>query len=201
MYYPKSQIRTGLYTQDPKFLAYADTQEVYQGFYWKTSQGKYYAGSGPEDMPNRELVLQGNQNTTALQQEPASFNTKLPTGVPAIDNNTSFSTQIIPIFGLTLPTADDYSLGYFNRYFCTKITESTYFEITQDTYKQLSNKNPKYLWEFYNQAEITWVLTGNIEEVFNKNKAQVQLASVMSNMPSLGEYFKNNYTKYYKKTV
>lgn len=201
MYFPKSQIRTGLHTGNSSNFIYVDTRQIYKGFYWKTSQGKFYAGTGPQEQPVREIYL-----TTAVttESEPAQYtvtSNKITSEVAAVNNMRVSDTQYMPVFGLTLPTDSDYNTGYFNRYFCTKVLDSAYFEITKDTYQQLTLKSPNWLWELYNQVEVTWVLTGNIEDVYTKNKAQVQLASTKSNMPSLDKYIKNNYTKYYKRTV
>jgi hypothetical protein len=55
MYYPKSQITPNLYTNGNEFVL-STTQEVYSGFYYKISTGKFYTGRNQDDKPNIELL-------------------------------------------------------------------------------------------------------------------------------------------------
>ena len=50
MYFPKSQITTDLYTNGKEFI-YINSNTEYIGFYFKTSNGKYYTGKNPNDSP------------------------------------------------------------------------------------------------------------------------------------------------------
>ena len=43
MYYPKSQVKTGLYTNGNEY-ALITTQKEYVGYYFETSSGKKYTG-------------------------------------------------------------------------------------------------------------------------------------------------------------
>ena len=54
MYYPKSQVKTNLYSNNN--FAILATRELYTGPYWKNSSGKYYTGATPQDLPTQELV-------------------------------------------------------------------------------------------------------------------------------------------------
>ena len=51
MYFPKSQITTDLYTNGKEFI-YINSNTEYIGFYFKTSNGKYYTGKNPNDSPD-----------------------------------------------------------------------------------------------------------------------------------------------------
>jgi hypothetical protein len=58
MYYPLSQITTNLYTNGDEFT-YNDTDNVaqsYTGNYFKTSDGKFFTGKTPQDVPTTELT-------------------------------------------------------------------------------------------------------------------------------------------------
>jgi hypothetical protein len=55
MYYPKSQITPNLYTNGNEFVL-STTQEVYSGFYYKISNGKFYTGRNQDDKPNIEIL-------------------------------------------------------------------------------------------------------------------------------------------------
>ena len=46
-YYPKSQIKTGLYTKGNEFII-SNNKESYKGYYWVTSTGEFYTGKTPD---------------------------------------------------------------------------------------------------------------------------------------------------------
>ena len=46
MYYPKSQVKTGLYTNGDEYVI-KGTNEFYTGNYYETSDGKKFAGLSP----------------------------------------------------------------------------------------------------------------------------------------------------------
>jgi hypothetical protein len=46
MYYPKSQIKTNLYTDGNKYIL-STTKEGYTGFYYEISTGQKYTGENP----------------------------------------------------------------------------------------------------------------------------------------------------------
>jgi hypothetical protein len=56
-YYPKSQIKTNLYTNGDEFVI-STTQEIYKGHYYQVSNGNKYTGKTPEDGPNILLTTQ-----------------------------------------------------------------------------------------------------------------------------------------------
>ena len=47
-YYPKSQIKTNLFTEGGQ-LEIASPGEVYTGYYWQTSKNEYFTGRNPSD--------------------------------------------------------------------------------------------------------------------------------------------------------
>ena len=55
MYYPKSQIKTNLYTNGDEYVI-ESTQIPYTGYYYLTSTGKAFTGKTPDDKPNQELI-------------------------------------------------------------------------------------------------------------------------------------------------
>ena len=48
MYIPKSQIKSNLYTEGTEFIR-VDNNLPYNGYYYKTSKGKFYTGKTPEE--------------------------------------------------------------------------------------------------------------------------------------------------------
>ena len=54
MYIPKNRIITDLKTSPNEFV-YKGTNTFYNGFYWKSYDGKIYTGKNPNDFPTREI--------------------------------------------------------------------------------------------------------------------------------------------------
>ena len=54
-YYPKSQIKTDLFTNGKEFIR-SDNGQLYVGSYWKTSNGEVFSGKTPEDRPYVKLL-------------------------------------------------------------------------------------------------------------------------------------------------
>ena len=63
MYYPKTQIETGLYSKGT--LIVKSTSKPYSGPYFSTYDNKYFSGNNPNDGPNIEL-LKPKQTSTEL---------------------------------------------------------------------------------------------------------------------------------------
>ena len=70
-YYPKSQIIPNLYASDGVndriggTLLLSTTKETYTGFFWATSDGKYFTGKTPSDKPNIELIKDNSDESTS----------------------------------------------------------------------------------------------------------------------------------------
>jgi hypothetical protein len=217
MYVPKSRIVTNLYT-NTKELVLKDTQEYYTGFYYKTFNGKYYTGKTPNDPPNDELV---KVEDTAVTFEPNQPQNEIAYGdfptifdsldTPGYDSsmvvkyallqgvNLNESTRkFLPSQFFSNPTAEDYTLGSFTRYFCVKINQPTYLELNEKDFKALTNQDNKYLWEPYLPFSTQWTLVGNEREVFNTNRNIVLLTERRLKIRGLGMFLKENYLKFYK---
>jgi hypothetical protein len=199
MYFPKSQIKPNLYTNGGEF-SIATTNQEYIGYYFKTSTGKYYTGRNQDDRPNEEL--------TSLIIDTTTSNTPLSieSAVIVVDPIYSYVTNIpvsstltfIPIYSPTSPTQQDYQNGEFQRYFCKKTNQIQYIEINLDQFSKLKAKDPQIEFSLYEPFTITWILTGNKENVAKVNKNIVELAEKRNRLPKLGEYLKFDYLKYYK---
>jgi hypothetical protein len=196
MYYPKSQIKTNLYT-DGKEFSLSSTKEAYMGYYYETSTGQQYTGRTPQDGPN--ILIQHSDsypNPLIENQSTPPEEIVLLQSAEYVDPNI-LSTRALPVFNLTLPTNQDKQNGQFNRYFCKKTNELKYLEISQDTYQQLKNRDSKIAWDLYTPAIVLWVIQGNQTQVFNSNKATVQ--ALEQNLPWYGftQYFQDKFLKYY----
>jgi hypothetical protein len=196
MYYPKSQIKTNLYTNGNEFSTPA-SNEGYKGYYYETSTGQQYTGRNPQDGPNILLQRSDSYPNPLIENQstPPEEIVLLPS-TEYVDPN-ALSTRALPVFNLTLPTDQDKINGQFNRYFCKKNNELKYLEISKDTYQQLQNKDPKIAWDFYTPAIVLWIIQGNQNQVFLSNKATVQ--ALEQNIPWYGfsQYFQDKFLKYY----
>jgi hypothetical protein len=196
MYYPKSQIKTNLYTNG-NLLSLSTTQESYTGYYYETSTGQQYTGKTPQDGPN--ILLQTANFITNPEVENQFTPPEEIVLLPSSDytDPNPLTVRIIPIFNPTLPTDQDKVNGQFNRYFCKKNNEIKYLEIDKNTYQQLLQKDSKIAWDLYTPAIVLWVIQGDQTQVFNSNKATVQ--ALEQNLPWYGftQYFQDKFLKYY----
>lgn len=195
MYYPKSQIKTNLYTNGNEFIN-SITQLPYQGYYYETSTGQQYTGKTPKDGPN--ILLATSPEYSLLDNSPfSSVEEIFPLQSPDYIDPNPLSIRTIPSFNLTLPTDQDKVNGQFNRYFCKKNNEIKYLEIDKDTYQKLQNKDPKIAWDLYTPVIILWVIQGNQTQVFNSNKATVQAIEQNAKWHGFTQYFQDKFLKYY----
>jgi hypothetical protein len=202
MYYPKSQIKTNLYSESNEYTL--PNGDIYQGFYYKTSTGQYFTGKTPDDRPNVQifpLVQFFNEpeiryNISIPYNVDAEFDSPLVyEGGTPIDSS---KVQIIPTYIPTTPTLQDYQIGEFRRYFCKKTNEIQYVEINKTQYDLLIVKSPDILWQLYFPFNLPWQITGDREQVARTNKNIVELTSQRLRLPKFGDYLNNNYLKYYR---
>jgi hypothetical protein len=192
-YFPLSQIKTNLYSNGE--FVQSNNQELYTGYYWKNSLGKYYTGKSPQDEPTIELlpIPDSFRQTDIIESTPS-----LDTITYSDTTQTQTPTSNIPPYFATLPTEQDYQIGEFRRYFCKKSNEILYIEISKTSYDLLETKSDSLLWQLYIPFNLPWRLTGTKEEAFRINRNITALTSQRLQLPKLGEYLKNNYLKYYK---
>jgi hypothetical protein len=196
MYYPKSQIKTNIFTNGSE-LVNSITQEGYQGYYYEISTGQQFTGKNPQDGPNillisseaSEYTFNDNQKTPPGEIVPLQSPDYTPTNIPTV--------RSIPLFNPTLPTSQDNQNGQFSRYFCKKNNETRYLEIDQNTYKQLQSKDPKIAWDLYTPVIVLWIIQGNQTQVFNSNKATVQAIETNAKWTGFTQYFQDKFLKYY----
>ena len=220
MYYPKSQITPNLYTNGGEFVS-VSTQSDYSGYYFKISTGKYYTGRNQDDRPNVELI----PITPLSQGTDSPPNLSTTVNVLSLDNLNFLPTQyevntdrvlnyfalqnldpynppksFLPYYSSVLPTSQDYQNGEFQRYFCKKTNEIQYIEINLDQFTKLKAQDPQILYQLYQPFTITWILTGNKDQVAKTNKNIVELASFKQKLPRFGDYLKFDYLKYYNQS-
>jgi hypothetical protein len=209
-YYPLSQITPNLYTNGDEFIN--NTGEPYIGYYYKVSNGRFFAGRIPNAiLGNIEIVrstLQNNITPSVLYQETSiniinASNASADIDLEVIEYNNITNSKylpdtLLPYYNPQLPIQQDYQNTEFTRFFCKKTNEIIYIEIDKDQYDKLSIKNPQILWQLYEPFNITWQLTGDKQQVAKVNKNMVELTSFRLKLPSFNLYIKEDYTKYYQ---
>ena len=55
MYFPKSQIIENLYTNGGELKPF-NTETEYTGYYFRTSDNRFFSGKNPDDTPNVPLI-------------------------------------------------------------------------------------------------------------------------------------------------
>jgi len=205
MYFPKSQITSNLYTNGNEFVL-STTQEIYIGFYFKTSTGKIFTGKTPDDHPNIELIpLISNENILAPLDNSFQSNYSTTTNVFEQSNEIYLDlkskiplVKFIPTYSPTLPTPQDYQNGEFQRYFCKKTNEIKYIEINKEQFDKLVAQDPQIEFSLYQPFTITWIISGDKDTVAKTNRNIVELASFRQKLPRLADYLRFDYTKYLK---
>jgi hypothetical protein len=201
MYFPLSQITTNLYTSGGEFqypVSSGKTNLNYTGNYFKTSDGRYFTGKTPQDVPNDEIVLVRKEyfNTSnPSYPTPSSYIT-----VPKVYSNVNpslFLGNNAPKISIPFPTQSDYATGEFQRYFLKKRINYTYLEVDQQTYENIYNQNPNSQYELYQAKSISWILTGKLLEVYKINYNITELVEKRDEWLGFSRFFKNNFTKYF----
>jgi hypothetical protein len=203
MYIPLNRLITNLQTNQGEFV-YKDTLFPYNGYYWKSYDGKYFTGKNPNDLPSVEIILRSNSdilidiensNTTIFYNDPEIDLTFEYAPLKNIDIAT---VKLLPSQYYPTPTQDDYNLGVFTRYFVVKSNENIYLEVNKDTYNNILNQNPNWAWELYVPFTILWTLTGERDNVFITNRNITQLTEQRLKRRGLQEFLKQNYLKFYQ---
>ena len=78
-------------------------------------------------------------------------------------------------------------------------------EIDEKTYVDLITRSPYISWDQYDVTSLNWIIKGETENVYNKNKATVlEIESINSgrfpkgkNWGGFSQYFKNNFLQFY----
>ena len=210
MYYPKSQIKTDLYTNGEKFVTSKDGV-AYQGNYFSTSDGLYFTGRNPNNKPNFPLTLNQSsplspsRDTNILTyREDSSNYYNYPIGYSlalSSDITNTSTPPSLPTQTIVLPTKEEYKITEYQRYFVKKINEIIYIEITQEEYKRYVNQDINVSYQLYAPFTLPWVISGNRNNVYNVNKKTVERIQSNNLLQGFKSYFKNRYDQYFKYAV
>lgn len=198
-YYPKSQIKSNLYTKGKEYQ-YSDSQREYKGYYHITSQGQTYTGKHPGDLPNDSLdPIINIESQPFIDSQPPTISK--PTSWTYIGQgyNKNFpSPPTLPTSTYPTPQPSDYKLGEFQRYFLTKINGIKYIEINQGLFNKYLNKSKNVSYQLYSPLSISWVLTGDRKKVYEINYKTVQRIERDLELRGFIQYFKGRFDQFYK---
>ena len=217
-YYPKSQIKTNLYTNGDQYSLKVPSikflQPPYIGPYYLLYNGRAYTGKNPANPPNYTLYpLINSENFVnnligddielfdAVKLDIFQFsknNEEIINYTNILSKNSIPFKRLLPYYIPTIPTQKDYLLGSFLRYFCKKNNELKYIEIDQKQYQLFSSKSRKVAWDLYTPISTLWYLTGNESNVAKFNKELISTIERNQNWFNFTQYFQKDFSKYFK---
>lgn len=195
MYFPKSQIQTGFYSNGNLLLANDNSQ--YIGPYFITSTNEKYSGKEPNDGKNLLLIFPEEDNSLTGTTDPSS-----PILDPRFDpvnitysiltNKNKLSLPYSPISYYPILSQKDIQNGEFTRYFARKSNENIYTEISPDNFVSSTGSN------LYLTFPLQWVISGEKEKVRQINANQIQLTEKTLRINGLDQFLKYNYLQFYQ---
>lgn len=210
-YYPTSQVKTNLYTNGSEFTL--DGVD-YSGKYFVNSKGQAFTGATPQDNPVRRLKKNTNENNEnpiyllnqSKQSSPNGNYSFYTVDYPYFaatgrNYNEVASAPVKPIQEITFPTKQDYEIGELQRYFLKKSNEVQFIEVSQKQQDLFSQKNQGVQWQLYIPITISWVLEGNLKDVYNTNKNIVKLSETRNKAYGFVNYFNGRFAKFHKEEV
>jgi hypothetical protein len=195
MYYPKTQIETGLYSKGT--LIVKSTSKPYSGPYFSTYDNKYFSGNNPNDGLNIEL-LKPKQTPTELNIVTSFLgdSNNLPLDPRFSSSNITYSiltnqdkNQIpyTPTPYYPILNSIDIANGEFLRYFVKKSNENIYYEINKNQgAAAINSKN-------YIVLPLNWIIKGNRDTVLQQNSTQIAAAEIELKIVGLGKFLNYNF--------
>ena len=220
MYFPKSKIIEGLYTNGGEYV-YRQTKEEYVGYYHKFYNGKIFTGKTSKSNPTYELEL----TLEGIEKDQLSvLNTKNKIALflndpdPEVDKEQWSQSEIVTylrVKGLPTnkekpreipqsfypsPTEKDYEKTYFIRYFAAKINQKNDFiEISKKTYDKLKKEDKEWMWDRYIIFEVIWTITAETEEKVSEiNRNILYLVQRRIKRNGLIAFLGGKYSKFFK---
>lgn len=197
MYYPKSQIQTGFYSNSE--LVEVRSKQPYTGPYFKTSDGLLYSGKEPNEGKNIKLILPS--------QLPSGVSSQLSKNGIKIEDyrftttNTPYSilrgenkniTPYTPIPYYPILTDDNIQNGEFTRYFVKKSNQNSYTEINNNNFINSTSST------LYISIQLQWVISGEKENVRQINAKQIGFVEKNLQIEGLGGFLRFNYLQFYQ---
>ena len=212
-YYPKSQIKSELYTNGGEFVLKNGGAE-YRGLYYEVAGGRYFTGANADSTPTQELVLISGildvYEDGIIPKKGTNSNNAIEIGGPTqwtfnyidVNNITDGDNLTVvaqpPQAYYPQPTEEDYIVGEFERYFVKRINSNIYTEISPDDYNLYVFQSNLVQYQLYIPFTIPWDIKGILNDVRTTNENSVKLKEEELQIQGFQSYFKNNYTQYFK---
>lgn len=168
MYFPKNKIKTGL--QSDGDLVFKSTKKEYFGPYFKTYDGKFYAGSTP-NYANLVELEQTPLTFSDINSENLKNNASEDEDLRFSVGNFDYSTQLNlkqnapiprpPEPYYSQPSPQDYRNGSYIRYYAKRTNYTEYIEIDSETYNGLKSESPFLLWPLYDCLYMVYSLNSS----------------------------------------
>ena len=204
MYFPKTQVKTNLYTKGGEYVT-LDSNTPYRGYYYETSTGEYFSGRTPNETPSFRLIKDISNEIEGEPSAPPSSKFESDSFY-LVEDGYARSTRLN--FNQTPPsppkqsypvlTENDYKLGEFQRYFVKKGNETQFLEISLEDYRKYVSQDSDVMFELYTPIQINWILTGEKEQVYKVNQSIVARTEREQNLPGFTQYFRDRFTQFYK---
>lgn len=82
-----------------------------------------------------------------------------------------------PVYIKNIPTEDDYSKGYINRYFVKKVNDNSIYEVSGDSFNTIING-------LYSKINLIWRITGSRNDVY-QNKIKIYSGVIEDNLNTI----------------
>lgn len=200
MYYPKSQIQTGFYSNGE--LVESSNLRPYTGPYFNTSDGRSFTGKTLNDGPNLELISPPDQFVkrapTQDFEEGDEWENEDPRFLPP---NALYSNKRGVIRGSKVyspvsysPILNDNNIanGEFQRFIVKKSNENLFIEVNNTNFLAASNS------PLYYRILLPWVISGEREQVRTINFKQVKAIERLNKVEGLGEFLNHDYLRFYQ---
>ena len=196
MYYPKSQIQTGFYSNSE--LIEARSKQLYTGPYFKTSDGLLYSGKEPNEGKNIKLIFPEDslgysrtQLSNRVEVEDYRF-TRENTPYSILRGENKNITPYTPIPYYPILTDDNIQNGEFTRYFVKKSNQNSYTEINNNNFINSTSST------LYISIQLQWVISGEKENVRQINAKQIGFVEKNLQIDGLGGFLRFNYLQFYQ---
>jgi hypothetical protein len=200
MYYPKSKIQENQYTNGKQF-AIKSTNEEYIGYYYTLFNGDSYTGKNPTSDLTPQLLIDYNESLK-IQKTPKDiifYDSIKSAKLPDLNAFSPIISQII------VPSETDYLNADFARYFAQKKNGGNIIEINKSIFDSLQKNESKYDYISYNSVEITWAISGNLEDVIENNIKELGVKTINKNAIAVAEktikgisQYLNDVTEFYR---
>ena len=200
MYYPKSQIQTGFYSNGD--LIELKSSTPYTGPYFNTSDGKSFTGKTLNDGPNLELIpapfIFTKRAPTEEFEEGDEWENEDPRFLPpndrySINKGVNRESNVYsPLSYSPILTPNNITNGEFQRYIVKKSNENLFTEVNLTNFK-LSVSSILYF-----PILLPWVISGKKEQVKTINYKQVKFLEEYRSAEGLGEFLRHDYLRFYQ---